>query len=267
MNISGRTGPSLEPFLVGVAFALLIGTFASSASAATDENGFVLRSKHLRFQYYDRKPDPVVIDSATYHPDTIRIAAMWDGLARALTMALQIQSRIEHDKRLDALLSAKPVSYTYNPRGGIQPAPLEDMDPDPGHSAALLGEFTKLEPDSPATLFAVRLETKSKGKGVDTTAVWYGELRRERLANQRVDPTVALDWWHFDANVGDFDRPTLYSLPFGTKGELWLMSGLFYSSTDAKRWSDQLQKDYKLASSVVPVKVTGDVLRRAFLPI
>ena len=268
MRSNGMTVPSLGPFLAGLALAVVLGALATSAHAAGDENGFALRSKHLRFQYYDKFPDPIVIDSATYHPDTVRIAAMWDGLARALTMALQIQSRIEHDKRLDALLSAKPVSYTFNPRGGIQPAPLEDMDPDPGHSAALLGEFTKLEPDSPATLFAVRLETKSKGKGkgVDSTAVWYQDLSRERLANQRIDPTVALDWWHFGES-GNFDRPTLYSLPFGTKGELWLMSGLFYSSADAKRWSDQLQKDYKLAGSVVPVKVTGDVLRRAFLPI
>jgi len=267
MRSGGTTSPFQRPLLIGLGWLLLISALACSAHAAGDESGFALRSKHLRFQYYDKVPDPIVIDSATYQPDTVRIAAMWDGLARALTMALQIQSRIEHDKRLDALLSAKPVSYTFHPRGGIQPAPLEDMDPDPGHSAALLGEFTKLEPDSPATLFAVRLETKPKGKGgVDTMAVWYQDLSRERLANQRIDPTVEVDWWHFGES-GNFDRPTLYSLPFGTKGELWLMSGLFYSSADAKRWADQLQKDYRLSGSIVPVKVTGDVLRRAFLPI
>ena len=243
----------------------LVVSLAGPAVAA-DENGFALRSKHLRFQYYDRIPDPIVVDSTTYRPDTLRIAAMWDGLARALTMALQIQSRIEQDKRLDALLSANPVSYTYNPRGGIQPARPDGMEPDPGHSAALLEEFTKLAPDSPATLFAVRLETKSKGKDVDTTGVWYEELRRERLARQRVDTGVALDWWHF-GEVGDFDRPMLYALPFGNKGDLWLMSGLFYSNADAKRWADQLRVDYKLSGTVVPVKVTGDVLQRAFHPI
>jgi hypothetical protein len=264
-----RVEGSLTGLRTGAACVLLLATFSAfpaPAFAADDENGFALRSKHLRFQYYDKIPDPIVIDSVTYHPDTLRIAAMWDGLARALTMALQIQGRIEHDKRLDALLSAKPVSYTYNPRGGIQPGPLDDMDPDPGHSAALLPEFTKLAPDSPATLYAVRLETKSKGKGADTTAIWYDELRRERLANQRIDATVALDWWHF-GEVGNFDRPTLYALPFGAKGELRLMSGLFYSNADAKRWAERLQADYKLSGTIVPVKVTGDVLRRAFPPI
>ena len=238
----------------------------ATPASAEDENGFALRSKHLRFQYYDRVPDPIVLDSATVLPDTVRIAAMWDGLARGLTMALQIQSRIEHDKRLDALLAAKPVSYTYSPRGGIQPAPQDETDPDPGHSASLLAEFTKLAPDSPATLFAVRLEPKSKGRGVDTTATWYEGLRRERLANQGVDTRVILDWWHF-GQAGDFDRPMLYALPFGTMGELALMSGLFYSSADAKRWADQLQTEYKISGSIVPVKVTGDVLRRAFPPI
>lgn len=262
---SNRLPGPVEFFIAANCF-LLIAALTASAFAASDENGFALRSRHLRFQYYDKVPDPIVIDSVTYQPDTVRIAAMWDGLARALTMALQIQSRIEHDKRLDALLSAKPVSYTYNPRGGIQPAPPEDMDLDWGHSAALLSEFTKLVPDSPATLYAVRLEGKSKGKDVDTTAVWYDGLRRERLANQRVDPTVALDWWRF-GEAGDFDRPTLYALPFGPKGELWLLSGLFYSNADAKRWADRLQADYKLTGAIVPVRVTGDVLRRAFPPI
>jgi hypothetical protein len=262
----GRNWSSVPGLLRhGAVSVLLLASLTASASAG-DENGFALRSKHLRFQYFDKIPDPILVDSVTYQADTARIAAMWDGLARALTMALQIQSRIEHDKRLDALLSAKPVSYTFNPRGGIQPAPLEDMDPDPGHSAALLAEFTKLAPDSPATLYAVRLETKPKGKSVDTTAVWYEELRRERLANQRIDSTVALDWWHF-GEEGNFDRPTLYALPLGTKGEIWLLSGLFYSNADAKRWAERLQTDYKLSGSVVPVKVTGDVLRRAFPPI
>ncbi|HEU5310389.1 MAG TPA: hypothetical protein VFV24_02950, partial [Candidatus Eisenbacteria bacterium] len=159
--------------------------------------------------------------------------------------------------------------YVYHPRGGIQPAPPDGMDPDPdpGHSASLLSEFTKLVPDSPATLYAVRLDAKSKGRNADSTAARYEELRRERLANRRIDSTVALDWWHFDANVGDFDRPTLYALPSGAKGELWQMSGLFYSNADAKRWADRLQADYKLAGSVIPVRVTGDVLRRAFPPI
>jgi hypothetical protein len=254
--------------MVAAACALLAaGLSLSPAPArADDENGFALRSKHLRFQYYDRVPDPIVIDSVTFLPDTIRIAAMWDGLARGLTMALQIQNRIEHDKRLDALLSAKPVSYTYNPRGGIQPAPQDETDPDPGHSASLLAEFTKLVPDSPATLFAVRLGSKSKGRDVDTTAAWYEALRRERLANRRVDTSVVLDWWHF-GEAGDFDRPMLYALPLGTKSELWLMSGLFYSSADAKRWAEQLQTEYKLSGSIVPVRVTGDVLRRVFPPI
>lgn len=254
--------------LFRAAWPLLVALLASSASPASaeEENGFALRSKHLRFQYYDRVPDPIVLDSATVLPDTVRIAAMWDGLARGLTMALQIQSRIEHDKRLDALLSARPVSYTFSPRGGIQPAPQDEMDPDPGHSASLLAEFTKLAPDSPATLFAVRLESRSKGRDVDTTAAWYEGLRRERLANQRIDTRVILDWWHF-GQAGDFDRPMLYALPFGTRGELALMSGLFYSSADAKRWADQLQTEYKISGSIVPVKVTGDVLRRAFPPI
>ena len=266
MRSSRRSGRGPGPLHAAILCVLLIAPFTAPATAAGDENGFALRSKHLRFQYYDKVPDPIVIDSVTYHPDTARIAAMWDGLARALTMALQIQNRIEHDKRLDALLSAKPVSYTYNPRGGIQPAPPDEMDPDPGHSAALLAEFTKLAPDSPATLYAVRLEAKSKGKGVDTTAVWYEELRRERLANQRIDSTVSLDWWHFGEH-GGFDRPTLYALPFGPKGELWLLSGLFYSSSDAKRWADRLGEDYKLSGAIIPVRVTGDVLRRAFPPI
>ena len=39
------------------------------------------------------------------------------------------------------------------------------------------------------------------------------------------------------------------------------------SSADAKRWADQLQTEYKISGSIVPVKVTGDVLRRAFPPI
>ena len=255
--------PSRVLWMVLVAMAV---TLAPARARAEDENGFALRSKHLRFQYYDRIPDPIVVDSVTVIPDTVRIAAMWDGLARGLTMALQIQSRIEHDKRLDTLLSAKPVSYTYNPRGGIQPAPLDELDTDPGHSASLLGEFTKLVPDSPATLYAVRLDSKTKGRGIDTTEAWYDNLRRERLANRRVDSSVALDWWHF-GEAGDFDRPMLYALPFGTKREISLMSGLFYSSSDAKRWAERLQTDYKVSGSVVPVKVTGDTLRRAFPPI
>jgi hypothetical protein len=45
------------------------------------------------------------------------------------------------------------------------------------------------------------------------------------------------------------------------------MSGLFYSGADAKRWAERLEKDYRLSGTVVPVKVTGDVLRRAFPPI
>ncbi|HET9252212.1 MAG TPA: hypothetical protein VFP58_08855 [Candidatus Eisenbacteria bacterium] len=261
-----RSSRRPSPLRAGAFCCLLLASFAASASAAGDENGFALRSKHLRFQYYDKVPDPIVIDSTTYVPDTVRIAAMWDGLARALTMALQIQGRIEHDKRLDALLSAKPVSYTYHPRGGIQPAPPDDMAPDWGHSAALLSEFTKLVPDSPATLYAVRLDAKSKARGVDTTAVWYEDLRRERLAHQRVDPTVSLDWWRF-GDAGDFERPTLYALPFGPKGEIWVMSGLFYSNADAKRWAERLRTDYGLSGAIVPVKVTGDVLRRAFPPI
>jgi hypothetical protein len=255
-------------FLAWMVRVLVLAAVTVCPAAAADENGFALRSKHLRFQYYDRIPDPVVVDSATYLPDTVRLAAMWDGLARGLTMALQIQSRIEHDKRLDALLASRPVSYTYNPRSGIQPAPPDEMDPDPGpwHSASLLGEFTKLVPDSPATLYAVRLERMPKGRDADSTAAWREELRRERLANQKVDPSLALDWWYFGAS-GDFDRPTLYILPYGSKGELWLMSGLFYSSADAKRWAERLQTDFKRSGTVVPVKVTGDVLRRAFPPI
>jgi hypothetical protein len=253
--------------LVAALLATVFSAWAADAAAA-DENGFALRSKHLRFQYYDRVPDPLVIDSVTYRPDTARIAAMWDGLARGLTMALQIQSRIELDKRLDTLLSAKPVSYTYHPRSGIQPAPPDEMDrePGPGHSASLLPEFTKLVPDSPATLYAVRLEPKSKGRDVDTTAAWYDALRRERLASQKADPSLALDWWHFGAE-GDFDRPTLYALPFGAKGERRLMSGLFYSSADAKRWAERLQAEYKISGTIVPIRVTGEVLRRAFPPI
>lgn len=248
--------------LLAISFAVI----SASPAAASDENGFALRSKHLRFQYYDRIPDPIAVDSATYRPDTVRIAAMWDGLARGLTMALQIQSRIEHDKRLDALLSAKPVSYTYHPRSGIVPAPPDDLDPEPGHSESLLSEFTKLVPDSPATLFAVRLETGSKKRDVDTTAAWYRALRRERMGVGTADPSLALDWWYFGA-TGDADRPMLYALPFGTKGEPRLMSGLFYSSEDAKRWADRLRAEYELSGTVVPVKVTGDVLRRAFPPI
>jgi hypothetical protein len=251
-----------------VARALLFAAMTAPPAIAADESGFALRSKHLRFQYYDRIPDPIAVDSATYLPDTARIAVMWDGLARGLTMALQIQSRIEHDRRLDTLLSARPVSYTYHPRSGIQPAPPDDADPDPGpgHSASLLGEFTKLVPDSPATLYAVRLETKMKGRDVDTTGAWYDDLRRERLSALRPDPKQDLDWWFFGA-TGDPERPTLYALPFGSKGDLRLMSGLFYSSAEAKRWADRLQKDYKVSGTIVPVRVTGDVLRRAFPPI
>lgn len=262
--------PDIRTRAAALAAALMAAVFVAWAAdaVASDENGFALRSKHLRFQYYDRVPDPLVIDSVTYRPDTARIAAMWDGLARGLTMALQIQSRIELDKRLDTLLSAKPVSYTYHPRSGIQPSPPDELDPDPGpgHSASLLGEFTKLVPDSPATLYAVRLELKPKGRDVDTTAAWYDGLRRERLGTQRVDSSLALDWWHFGTE-GDFDRPMLYALPFGTKGEMRVMSGLFYSSADAKRWAERLEDVYKVSGTVIPVRVTGDVLRRAFPPI
>lgn len=257
---SGRLGAALWVLVFPV-----LALVTPAARAAAEENGFALRSRHLRFQYFDVVPDPIAVDSVTYKPDEVRIAAMWDGLARGLTMALQIQSRIEHDKRLDTLLSAKPVSYTFHPRSGIQPAPLENMDPDPGHSASLLGEFTKLVPDSPATLFAVRLQSKSKG-GVDTTAAWFEELRRERVGMQRIDTSVVLDWWHVAA-TGDIERPTIYALPFGAKGELQLLSGLFYSSADAKRWAERLETEHRLSGTVIPVRVTGDVLRRAFPPI
>jgi len=130
----------------------------------------------------------------------------------------------------------------------------------------ILGEVGDCLPQLEARADALFLDGFAPARN---PAMWSPEVVRElaRIAA----PGATLATWTVAGGVRAALADAGFSIEkragFGTKREISLMSGLFYSRSDAKRWAERLQTDYKVSGSVVPVKVTGDTLRRAFPPI
>jgi len=81
--------------------------------------------------------------------------------------------------------------------------------------------------------------------------------------------TLVLDWVHRDCNVGDWDRPTLFVVSHRMSGRISysVMSGLYVDRRDALEVARRLSSEFHTPSRVVPVRLTGSLLRSAFPPV
>jgi len=227
------------------------------------------KSRYLSFVAYETHPIAETNDSTGLRSLEIELTKMWTRLARGLATAVNCQRRVESDSLLSKVLADAPMSLMSQSGHPIQA--VSDIDPhEAAPSDSVLSLFRGMDRDSSAELFTVLLGSFARKSAAESFMVGlgYSPDREYEDSEAEMDTTMIMDIVYSDCSR-EFDRAKFFILPreLTTNGKVWVLSGLFYSRTDAQRSLARHRLSGKRKAQVIQLRFTAPILRCAFPPI